>query len=211
MLILALDTSSASGSAAVARDGRVLVERAGDGTRTHGERLPRELMQVLDAADVSLRDVDRFAVSTGPGSFTGLRVGIATMQGLALAQRKLVSPVSSFEALAAAAHFAALYGPEGRVLLEPPTSLPPHATLDAWAAHPNRIRFAGDGALKYADVIRATLGARAILPAATPLLAATIATIAAEPGRAVAPHAIAPVYVRRSDAELARDRRLARG
>jgi tRNA threonylcarbamoyladenosine biosynthesis protein TsaB len=234
MLILALDTSSASGSAAVARDGRVLVERAGDGTRTHGERLPRELMQVLDAADVSLRDVHRFAVSTGPGSFTGLRVGIATMQGLALAQRKLVSPVSSFEALAAAAHdantdaddppliavwidahrgevFAALYGPEGRVLLEPPTSLPPHATLDAWAAHPNRIRFTGDGALKYADVIRATLGARAILPAATPLLAATIATIAAEPGRAVAPHAIAPVYVRRSDAELARDRRLARG
>src|SRR6516165_5121101 len=98
MLVLALDTSSAAGSAAVIRGDRVLVERAGDASRTHGERLPRELMAVLDAARVDLREIDHFAVSIGPGSFTGLRVGIATIQGLAFAQNKLVVPVSSFEA-----------------------------------------------------------------------------------------------------------------
>src|SRR5512132_3725834 len=100
MLTLALDTSAAAGSAALLRDGHVVAERAGDGSRTHGERLPRELMELLESAGVTLRDIDRFAVSTGPGSFTGLRVGIATIQGLALAQHKLVVPVSSFEALA---------------------------------------------------------------------------------------------------------------
>ena len=137
MLILALDTSSAAGSAAIARDGVVLAERAGDGTRTHGQRLPRELMAILDAAGVALHDVDRLAVATGPGSFTGLRVGIATIQGLALAQHKLVVPVSSFEALAFVAGpgaaaiapwidahrgevFAVLYGPDGRTQLAPP-------------------------------------------------------------------------------------------
>src|SRR5262245_40274567 len=103
-MILALDTSSAAGSAAVLRDGVVVAERAGDATRTHGERLPRELMTVLEEARADLHDVTTFAVCTGPGSFTGLRVGIATMQGLAFAQRKLVVPVSAFEALARTAN-----------------------------------------------------------------------------------------------------------
>ena len=80
MVILSLDTSSTAGSAAVVRDGRVLVERAGDPSRTHAERLPRELMDVLDAARCSLDTIDAFAVVTGPGSFTGLRVGLSTIQ-----------------------------------------------------------------------------------------------------------------------------------
>jgi tRNA threonylcarbamoyladenosine biosynthesis protein TsaB len=229
--ILSLDTSSTAGSAAVARDGEVVVEQVGDSARTHGERLPRELMQVLELAGVSLRDIDRFAVCTGPGSFTGLRVGIATMQGLALAQRKLVVPVSSFEAFAfrppssAAkavwidAHrgevFAALYDADGTTALAAPSSLSPQATLDAWAgtlAQYPQVEFAGDGAVKYADVIRARLGSRAVVPDSVPTLAGTIAGIASrEPDRAVRPHAVIPIYVRRSDAELARDRRQARG
>lgn len=237
MLILALDTSSTGGSAAIARDGVVLAERAGDPSRTHGERLPRELMAILEEASVTLREVDRFAVATGPGSFTGLRVGIATIQGLALAQQKLVVPVSSFEALATVtchasatavrnpdpiavwidAHrgevFASLYAADGRTVIALPTSLKPDATLDAWAASlatPMSIRFAGDGAATYAELIAARLGTRATLPEGVPLLAGAVATLAAaEPARAVAPHAVVPLYVRRSDAELARDRRQA--
>jgi tRNA threonylcarbamoyladenosine biosynthesis protein TsaB len=252
MVILALDTSSAAGSAAIARGGIVLLEREGDGSRTHGERLPRELMSILHAAGVSLLEVDRFAVATGPGSFTGLRVGIATTQGLALAQRKLVCPVSSFEACAAIgarpdlppptshlrsptsdlrpptsdlvavwidAHrgevFGALYDGQGRVERQPPTSLPPDATLDGWerSLHgAGTIRFVGDGAVRYADVIRARLGQRAVVPDVAPVLAGAIAAIAAEePARAVHPHAVVPIYVRRSDAELARDRRRVKG
>lgn len=247
MLILALDTSSAAGSAAIARDGVVLAERAGDGTRTHGERLPRELMAILDAAGVTLRDIDRFAVSTGPGSFTGLRVGIATIQGLALAQRKLVVPISAFEALAASlqlpapslqspasslqppassaiapwidAHrgevFAALYAADARTEIRAASSLPPAETLDSWNEAIERdtaIHFVGDGATKYRGIIEARLGPRGLVRDDVPLLAGAIARIAAaEPGRAVRPHAVVPLYVRRSDAELARDRREARG
>lgn len=213
---------------------RVLRERAGDGSRTHGERLPRELMAVIDEAGVDLREVDRFAVSTGPGSFTGLRVGIATIQGLAFAQQKLVVPVSSFEALAfptldlrsptsdlrsptAAwidAHrgevFAALYDADGRELAAP-TSLKPDATLDAWStvlARLQRVHFTGDGAIMYRARIDARLGERAGVDADVPLLAGRIGLIAAAaPGRAVLPHAVVPLYVRRPDAVLARERR----
>ena len=233
MLILALDTSSAAGSAAIARDGVVLAEHAGDGTRTHGQRLPRELMAILDAAGVALRDIDCFAVATGPGSFTGLRVGIATIQGLALARHKLVVPVSSFEALAFIAGpspsaavapwidahrgevFAVLYGPDGATELAPPSSLSPASTLDAWtsAADPGTtVRFIGDGAAKYRGIIEARLGSRAVVTPDVPPLDGAIARIAgAAADRAVRPHAVVPLYVRRSDAELARDRREAGG
>src|SRR5690349_14925734 len=175
MIVVALDSSSAGGSAAVLRDGVVVAERSGDATRTHGERLPRELMAVLDDAGAELQDVTTFAVCIGPGSFTGLRVGIATIQGLAFAQRKLVVPVSAFEALARPgslepsliatwidAHrgevFACLYDASGRVVVREPTSLSPAATLDEWMsrglAADAVIRFEGDGAIKYRDVIR---------------------------------------------------------
>ena len=261
MLILALDTSSAAGSAAIVRDGTVAIERDGDGTHTHGERLPLELMALLRDAGLTLAGIDGFAVVTGPGSFTGLRVGIATIQGLALAGRKLVTPVSAFEALAFGlrssdlgrrtsdvgprasdlgprtsdvgprasdlgprasdviavwidAHrrevFGTLYAADGRTVLEPPAALAPEATIEKWMASVpagTRMRFIGDGAVRYADVIRAQLGERAILADATPPLAGAAGVIAAaEPGRAVTPHAVVPLYVRRSDAELARDR-----
>jgi tRNA threonylcarbamoyladenosine biosynthesis protein TsaB len=233
MLILALDTSSAAGSAAIVRDGVLAIERQGDGTRTHGERLPLELMALLDEAGASLADVDGFAVVTGPGSFTGLRVGIATIQGLALARRKLVTPVSAFEAsfFGEASNFrlkpeatysgvwidaqrkevfAALYSADGRTTIEPPTSLSPAATIEKWTGTMEtgaRVQFIGDGAVRYAEIIRAALGERAILPEVTrPLAGAAGLIAAAEPARAVTPHAVVPLYVRRSDAELARDR-----
>ncbi|HUQ01013.1 MAG TPA: tRNA (adenosine(37)-N6)-threonylcarbamoyltransferase complex dimerization subunit type 1 TsaB [Kofleriaceae bacterium] len=233
MVILALDTSSADGSAAALRRGgdtTVTIERAGDGTRSHGTRLPRELMAVLEEAGAAIEEVDRLAVVVGPGSFTGLRVGIATIQGLALARGVMVVPVTSFEALArhagpsddaialwVEAHrgevFATLLAPDARTVLAPPTALPPATTLDAWrdaiAPFP-RVRFLGDGAVRYEAVIRERLGAQASLDVrlAAPMLAAAAASIASEaPDRAVHPHALVPMYVRRPDVELTRDRR----
>jgi tRNA threonylcarbamoyladenosine biosynthesis protein TsaB len=227
MLILALDTSSKAGSAALVRDDRIVLERAGDPARTHGERLPRELMSLLADAGADVHDVHRFAVAIGPGSFTGLRIGIATIQGLALAQGRLVVPVSSFEAVASTkfrvtaeatgvwidAHrgevFATLYDADGGVLYEP-TSLTPDATLDAWAAglQGRPVRFAGDGAVRYREVLERRLVGSAGIPSEVPPVAGAIGLIAsAHPERGVHPHAVVPLYVRRSDAELARDRR----
>ena len=228
MIILALDTTTKSGSVALLHDGIVRIERLGDPTVTHGQRLPAELTDVLDQAGVRIEDIDLLAVAAGPGSFTGLRVGIATIQGLAMAHGTRVVAVSALEALARAGTnarhpigawmdaqreevFAALYAPDGRDVLIPPVSASPQAILDAWATTRDvrQITFIGDGAARHGDFLRQQIGAdtRVITP---PPLAGLIGQIAADdPGRAVLPHAIVPIYVRQSDAELARARRAA--
>jgi tRNA threonylcarbamoyladenosine biosynthesis protein TsaB len=225
MIILALDTTTRDGSIAVLDDAVVRVERGGDATVTHGQRLPGELADALSAAGVRIEDVDLLAVAAGPGSFTGLRVGIATIQGVAMAHAKRVVAVSALEALARAAVnsrnsigawmdaqrgevFAALYAADGKDLLIPPVSAAPAAVLRAWltAADIRRTTFIGDGAVRHVEVLRELA---ADVPVVTPpLLAGLVGQIAAEnPSRAVLPHAIVPIYVRRSDAELARARR----
>ena len=100
MLILALDTTSRAGSVALARDAGVLDQQRGDPSRTHGERLPGDIRDLLERHGLTVADVDLYAVAAGPGSFTGLRVGIATIQGLALAHARPVVPVSALVALA---------------------------------------------------------------------------------------------------------------
>src|SRR5688500_8569540 len=119
MLILALDTTTRAGSCALARDGSVVRELTSDPGKSHAEHLPGDLMALLEAARVRLDAIDVFAVATGPGSFTGLRVGIATMQGLAFAEGKPLYGVSALDALAAVAAPAA-HG--GRIT----------AWIDAW-------------------------------------------------------------------------------
>src|SRR5262245_26664703 len=100
MLILALDTTTKASSCAVAREGRVLREEAGDAARETASRMPGDLMILLGHANITLQEIDAFAVAIGPGSFTGLRIGIATMQGLAFAMGKPLFGISAFDALA---------------------------------------------------------------------------------------------------------------
>jgi tRNA threonylcarbamoyladenosine biosynthesis protein TsaB len=222
MTILSLDTTTRAGSAAIVRDGVVLHEMSGNPALSHGERLPADLMRLLETAGVSVEEITLFAVAAGPGSFTGLRVGIATIQGLAMARGRLVVPVSVLEALSHTHErqivgawmdaqrgqvFGALYGPGSR-LLAAPSSLPPAETLTSWQglAELADITFVGDGAMRYADALRDALGADVAI-APSPLLAGVIGRIAAgSPSRAVLPHAVVPIYVRRSDAEIARTR-----
>ena len=102
MLVLSLDTTTRAGSAALVDHGRVRAELIGDGMLTHGQRLPADLMRLLEDSRVSIDDIDLLAVAAGPGSFTGLRVGIAAMQGLAFASDLQIVPVSALDALARA-------------------------------------------------------------------------------------------------------------
>lgn len=225
MLCLALDATTPGGSCAVVRDGVILREAAGDRGRPHDTRLPSDLMALLDAAHLDLRALDLYAVATGPGSFTGLRIGISTMQGLAFAAGKPLIGVSGFHALARVAAnaprvaawvdawrgevFAARYAHQLEV--EPPSVEPPAALLRR-IAEPTL--FIGDGAAIYADLIVGALGDRArFAEPPAPLLAGTIGQIALESaaaGLAPEPDAIRPLYVRRPGAERARDERSVR-
>jgi tRNA threonylcarbamoyladenosine biosynthesis protein TsaB len=222
MLVLALDTTTSSGSCALARDGRVVCEQVNDAPNAHAEHLPGDLMSLLDRTAMRLGDVDVFAVATGPGSFTGLRIGIATMQGLAFAEGKPLIGISGFEALLriAGAHervatwvdawrgevFATLYE-NGREVGAPVVSRPEGLLA---SLRGRSTLFIGDGARAHADIIRHVLGetARIAEPPAPPL-AGTIAILAGEMSVTGehTPHAIRPLYIRRTDAELARDAR----
>jgi tRNA threonylcarbamoyladenosine biosynthesis protein TsaB len=237
VIVLALDSTTAGGSCALSRDGVVIREEAGNPARTQAERLPADLMSLLDAEAMALPDIDIYAVATGPGSFTGLRVGIASMQGLAFAAGRPLVGISGFDALAdiGARRLAAGLGPpsaagrvatwvdawrgevyaalyEDGVEVEPPSVEPPAIVLRRLSARPPL--FVGDGAAIHADAIRAAVGDdRVIGEPASPLLAGTIAVLAAEAarrGHRPPPDAIRPLYVRRPDAELTRDARASR-
>lgn len=227
MLILSLDTTTRSGSVAIVRDHAVIHEQVGDPALTHAQRLPREIMAACRAAGVAIDDVELFAVAAGPGSFTGLRVGIATIQGLAMARARRVVPVSTLEALAVAAPgaprriaawmdaqrgevFAQIFAREGSAVTARTGAInaAPAVVLDLHRGELEGTAFHGDGAIRYKPHVVEALGESVHVIDPVSPLAGAIGTIAArEPDRAVLPHAIVPMYVRRPDAEIARDRR----
>ncbi|HET7220189.1 MAG TPA: tRNA (adenosine(37)-N6)-threonylcarbamoyltransferase complex dimerization subunit type 1 TsaB [Vicinamibacterales bacterium] len=223
MLVLALDTTTRAGSIAVVDDTGVRSTIVGDASITHGARLPSDLRRALDEAGVAVPAIDLLAVAAGPGSFTGLRVGISAMQGLAMATSRSIVPVSALDALAIAGAndraaigawmdaqrgevFAALYDPSGTGVVIAASSLSPASTLDAWQeiVRGRDVRFVGDGAVRYHDVIRERFG-HSVDVLEPPPLAPILGRIAlAAPDRAVTPHAVVPIYIRRPDAELAK-------
>jgi tRNA threonylcarbamoyladenosine biosynthesis protein TsaB len=239
MLVLSLDTTTKAASCAVARDGVVLNEERIDPTRQLALQLPGTLRDILDLSAIALEEIDTFAVASGPGSFTGLRIGIATMQGLAFGQGRPLIGISGLTALRAVASpaflgsriatwvdawrgdvYAALFE-DGRQVGEPVVARPVDL-LDAMVAGSespipdpqsrliaNDITFIGDGAETYRDFIVSRLGDTArIADPVVPLLAgviAVLATIDYTKGHRPPPHAIRPLYVRRPDAELARE------
>ena len=111
MLVLALDSSTRTGSIALARDGQLLESRVA--MRPSGRRCasPATSSMLLAAHGCMLADVDLFAAAAGPGGFTGLRVGLATMQGLAMALDRRVFVASTLDLLALAGRAAAPEAP----------------------------------------------------------------------------------------------------
>lgn len=100
--VLAIDSATASCSAAVLVDGRVAGHWRHDAARGHAEVLLPGILEAAASAGVTIDAFDLIGVTVGPGSFTGLRVGIAAARGLALATGAPVVGVSTFEAIAAA-------------------------------------------------------------------------------------------------------------
>ncbi len=106
-LILGLDTSHLKGSVALAKGGEILCEVLFDASDTHSATLLPAADTALKTAGVKLEAIEIFCVVTGPGSFTGLRIGLATIKGFAAVRGRPVRTANSLEVLAAAFPFAA--------------------------------------------------------------------------------------------------------
>ena len=104
VLILSLDTSSPAGSIAVLRDEKVIGTVSTWTEEIYSSRIFRHLEFLLNELSLGLDAFDLFAVATGPGSFTGLRVGLAAVKGWAEVYRKPIAAVSALEAVAAQSH-----------------------------------------------------------------------------------------------------------
>jgi len=100
MKILALETSAKAVSAAVVEDGKLLASGYQDTGLTHSRTLMPIVEHLFKNTDMQLSDMDAVAVARGPGSFTGIRIGVAAAKGLALAAEKPVIGVSTLEAMA---------------------------------------------------------------------------------------------------------------
>lgn len=100
MKLLAIDTSTMLGGAALLDDESLLAESRLNVRVTHSERLLVEIDHILSRAGLTIQDVDVFAAAIGPGSFTGLRVGLSTIKGLVFATGKKIVSVPTLEAFA---------------------------------------------------------------------------------------------------------------
>jgi tRNA threonylcarbamoyladenosine biosynthesis protein TsaB len=228
MKILAVDTASRSCSVALLDDQGLAAQLSYSRGRTHSRHLMGMIDSVLQLAALSCADLDGLAVSCGPGSFTGLRIGIGAVKGLAAARNLPAVGVSTLQALAYQAAgspylicplidarrgevYCARYRWEDGLLSEVAGEAvaPPHQAADGID---ERALFVGSGALRHRDLIAAALGNRAVFipshlqmvrAAAVGLLGA-IRLQACEGSEAAD---IVPRYLRRSDAEIALEKR----
>ncbi|MCK9229283.1 MAG: tRNA (adenosine(37)-N6)-threonylcarbamoyltransferase complex dimerization subunit type 1 TsaB [Syntrophales bacterium] len=181
MVILAFDTSSSSLSVALLDDDRLLAESFLDAGRQHGVTLLPAINDILCRSGRSIGDVGLLACTTGPGSFTGLRVGVSTARGLARALGTPLVGVSSLAALSmngsAAAMtvcpmldagrdevYTALYRPvpgDMPLVVEQEKVIRADLFLDTLEAAHDPVLFIGNGTLVHAGGIRARLGGRA--------------------------------------------------
>jgi tRNA threonylcarbamoyladenosine biosynthesis protein TsaB len=232
MLVLALETATRGGSVALCVDG-TFHAAAGDPDRTHGERLPGELLALLARHGQRLSSVELLAIIAGPGSFTGLRIGMAAIQGLAIAGGLKVVAVPTLEAMAQGRLWqapppqpmiiaACLDGQRGEIfgaawrtsgtasIAESEELMAPQVvTATAFSeelrliARGTPVMLVGDGARRYAAVFDRDVE---IADVSMPLAEVAARHAARHPGEAVPPHALRPLYIRRPDAVLARER-----
>lgn len=224
MRLLTVDTSTNVFSIALSEDLKILGEESGDAGPSTSAAIPSLIRSLFDHSGFQPEELDAFAVTVGPGSFTGVRIGIALVKGLAFATGKPVVPISSLELLAMNAEMSALpvctmfdarkgevytatfSFASGLKLIGIEKAADPLTVIDETG---EATLFIGDGAIRYQELIRGRLGSLALYPeehlhrpkasAAVPLAIERLKS-----GGAVSPFGLLPRYLRLSEAELSK-------
>lgn len=232
MKILAVDSTTRTACAALTEDGRTLASFTSDSGPTQSERLLPMVEEVLRAARVELREIDLFTATVGPGSFTGVRIGVSVIKGLAFGSGKPCVPVSALEAMAENLFpldgiycpvidarrnqvYTALFCRDGErlVRLTEDELLPIDTLLAILEKKGRSVLLTGDAALTVKrraseiapSLLFPTIPPDLLLPSGTAV--ARCALRASKEGRTVNEEALVPVYLRPTQAEREREER----
>ena len=221
MKILAVDTSSAVASVAICEDDKLICECVLNNKNTHSQTLMQMIDDVFKKSELTPKDIDVFAVASGPGSFTGLRIGVTTVKGLAHACGKDAVGVNTLEALCYNLPFCphiiapimdarreqvynALYRFEDGSLIEiaAPRAIALCDVIDELEKLGEKVVFLGDGVPVFCEKITEKLGDNALFAPqnANAQRAASVAEAAKNKER-INYNSLVPVYLRKSQAE----------
>ena len=227
MNILSIDTTSMTLSCAITSGDKCVAEFSLFTEKTHSERLMPLIDSALKSADMDISDIDYYACTIGPGSFTGLRIGISTIKGLAYANDKKIVAISSLDALfenvlyskyqicplidaRKGEVFFALYSRVSNDdLTQPPIKLTKEVNIrpeDIIKKIRKKTLFLGNGAYLYKDMLKSGLGDKAIfapdeLNYIKGLNIAKLAMKKINDNDLMTPDQLVPKYIRKSDAE----------
>ncbi len=225
MIVLAMDSSGPTAGVALMRDERLVYEATLNNGLTHSVNLMPMVEEAIDKSGIPLSDIDLFAAVVGPGSFTGVRIGVAAVKAMAQARGKLCIGVNALEALAYGlleetdiicpirdARVQQVYGAAfhqgNRVMQDVALKLPLYVEQIDSLGH--RFLFVGDGVEPSRQQLVASLGDRArFAPAHLNMLKAGAAAAIAlrDAAQAVPPDQLAPLYLRKPQAERERQAR----
>ncbi len=184
MKILAVDCSSSSLSICIANDDKILFNSYFNVKKTHSETIMPQIEYALDKAKYNIKDIDVFGVTVGPGSYTGLRIGVSTIKAFAHVTNKPIAAISSLKALAVSADdgskyicpildarndqvYGALYSSNNymlhSVIEDSAFSIDELISKTQSAASDESIVFIGDGALNHSTKIKKAFGEKAII------------------------------------------------
>lgn len=220
-VILSVETATLSGSVALARGEQIIAAFAGDAGISHSNTLLKDIDKLLHQTQVDLSAIDLFAVATGPGSFTGLRIGIATVKGLAATLERQCAGVPTLHAVALSAGesaysvallpagrgevFAQLFSvtSDGLVTeLDKPTHISPQRLLAKYSSL-ERVLWCGAGTVAIRELLEQQPGWEiAPLSANLATQVASLALTKFREEQLEHPDALQAIYVRPSDAEL---------
>lgn len=229
MLTLAVDTSCLTATCAVVEDGKVLAELSMQYGKTHSQKLVPMMRAMLDMLNKSFKEIDLFAAAIGPGSFTGLRIGVVTIKGLAYSLNKPVCGIPTLDALAFSMPdfkglicpmldarnnqvFTALYQKHDNHMdkITPDLGVTIDEIINHMKSCNQDIMVLGDATPLHLDKMKAVLGDKIVeAPAALSFPRASSTALLAEQAfrnnGAVNAFELEPLYLRKSQAERMKD------